>query len=154
MTGRIVAFVLVGLLGLLSIQEVVRFNRAGRDPEALHYPRRRLIRRLTVGVLFIAILTLTAFWPDAATLRVRGALTIVLLIAFCGSFLLLFRDLTEVSREVVAMSSEIDRRTTRELERAMAEERAKRAKAAKAEAIADAGAGEVAENDSPDEKQF
>jgi hypothetical protein len=106
LTGTIFIVAMIGSLLLMALNEVVRYRRAARTPDGLPYPRRRLIRRLGIALLFILILTAMALWPDSGALRTRLALSALVLCLLALAMVLLLRDLLDTSRSVVALTEE------------------------------------------------
>ena len=111
--AKIFGFILVGMLGMLTIYEVVRFIRAGRGEEDLPYPRRRLSRRLAITVLFSAIILLALYWPRTSApmqLVLLGAVFVSLLLGL----VLLWRDLRETSLAVLDHATQMSEEASRE----------------------------------------
>jgi hypothetical protein len=106
--GRIMGIALMGLLAALAAAEIMRFVRAGQDPEALAYPRRRLSRRLAIALLFVVLTGLLTFWPRVAPWT-QLALLVATLTGMAVGLFLLWRDLRETSLAVVAESSRLTR---------------------------------------------
>lgn len=113
--ATIIGTVLIGVLALLSIHEIIHYGRARLDPEQIEYPRRRLSRRLSITLLFIALMLLVMFWPQQVSPAVQLTLMLLVLVGIVIGIVLLFRDLHETSTSVVAHASRLDREASQEL---------------------------------------
>jgi hypothetical protein len=137
MTNLLIA-VTAACLGVLSIQEIVRYARARMDLESLPYPRRRLARRLGVAVLFEAILGLLWAWPARPSPKLALGLLAATGVLFILALLVLMRDLHETSLAMVVASEEMSRRTAGEMKNLLKRSRA---------------AGEKNKQDAPDKTE-
>ncbi len=86
---------------LLTLHEIRRYALAKKNPASFPYPRRRLARRIGIGILVIAVLFLIQFRPVE-----HGPWIEVVWLGFCALIvavilLLTLRDLHETSVSVV-----------------------------------------------------
>ena len=65
--GTIFGLLLLALLCVMSIVEIARYYRQ-RESAELPYPRRRLSRRLGIGIIFGIVILLVTFWPKMTPL--------------------------------------------------------------------------------------
>ncbi len=106
------------MLLLLTVHEVTRYMRACRDEEDIPYPRRRLSRRMGIAVLFSSVLILAIYWPKTSP---KSQLVLIGSLLFSALFglVLVWRDLRETSRAVVAHASRMSEEASHDLAEAI-----------------------------------
>lgn len=124
MAGHIFTVLIVGLVGMLTIHEYTRYYQARFDEEGLEYPRRRLARRTGVALLVVVTMLVLNFWrgwdlPPAAHLTLLFGVSFSMLLIF----LLVLRDLREVSAAIVEERARFEAGLEKELLEMLPEEK-------------------------------
>ncbi len=104
--GTIFGLLLLALLCVMSIVEIARYYRQ-RESAELPYPRRRLSRRLGIGIIFGIVILLVTFWPKMTPLMDLTFIGLLFVLFLMGSLLLL-RDLRETGREVLEQTNNLN----------------------------------------------
>jgi len=112
---RAIGLALIGMLVLLAALEVARYQRAARLEDELPYPRRRLIRRIGVSIIFSLLVAAVVYWPAAAPAAAQLTLMLAVLLGTAFGLFLLWRDLHETSRAVVRHATRLSEESGSEL---------------------------------------
>lgn len=118
---------MIGTLVFLSALEIARYRAAARGEDEMPYPRRRLIRRLSISIVFVAILAALGWWPQMAPVARLVYMFIVLLLALFG-LALIWRELAETSRAAVQHAKAMNSQAARHLEQMIRENRKSKSK--------------------------
>lgn len=121
MTEAVIAAVIFALLLALGLSEIRKYRAAQLDSEAIEYPKKRLNRRLLIGVLVLADILALVFMPDGMkplyAFSYIGVCTVLLIVIVR----LAGRDLRETSVSVVKTHEQFKRKSEAELESAFHE---------------------------------
>lgn len=116
MAGDIFTVLIVGLIVMLTIHEYTRYYQAKYDDEGLEYPKRRLSRRTGVAILVVVTMLVLNFWrrmdlPPLVHMTLLLGVTLSMLLIF----LLVLRDLREVTGAIAEEKQRFDSRLEKEL---------------------------------------
>ncbi|MEN6624660.1 MAG: hypothetical protein ABFD69_00375 [Candidatus Sumerlaeia bacterium] len=114
-------YVMIGTLVFLSALEIARYRAASRGEDEMPYPRRRLIRRISISIVFVAILAALGWWPQMAPAAARLAYMFVVLLLALFGLALIWRELADTSRAAVQHTRAMNCEAARHLERMIQE---------------------------------
>ena len=110
------------LIAWLALREVLAFRVAASDgTEGLSYPKKRLIRRLAVAILFAGVLLGLKFKPEGLSPADNLIWYGVCLAAVLVIMILAFRELHATSIDVVRENQQFRREAERQIRKTVAE---------------------------------
>lgn len=112
----------------MAIAETRKYRSAQRDPTAIAYPKGRLVRRLAVAAVSMAILLAIQFKPSGMTAANELLWYGACLVAVLPLFWLILKDLHETSISVVSTHERFRRESENELKVSLSEGLAKKKK--------------------------